>query len=408
MSESIVKMISHDPENLDLSQFKLISFFRPVVVESKNFKWNAFKMADFFLESRHDYILKIKDLKINSSYDVFTIGVYDTIKNRSIALLDLLSSDVESCILIISRDIPSNVKLSVCIYAGRVGQTSNNDLAISELTLYSKPLFQRHSLKFSQNCLGAFRCTYTVMIALFLRETYSLYGKSRFGYIWALLRDVFTVGLIIIIRMLIGIKFEKGLHIVYFVLCGFFIYFIVTDCISKCMTAIRANTAILSFPHVTPFDLMISRCIFVFFTNIQASIVVILIALYYDIDFEISNIAIFLYCIISAVLLGISGGIFLSSLAVFYPVYERIWPIAKRILLFLSAVFFSIDRIPVKYHDLISYNPILQLIEGLRSSISHLVVINNVLNVNYINSLILLFLVLGLLLQKLSYGKLNL
>ena len=130
---------------------------------------------------------------------------------------------------------------------------------------------------------------FTVIIALFLRETYTLYGSSRFGYVWALLRDVFAVGAFIIVKILIGIQYRYGLHIVFFILTGFFIFRVVAECISKCMTSIQANTAILSFPHVFPLDVMISRCLFVFYTNIQSSVMVIILAILYGLDFDIIN-----------------------------------------------------------------------------------------------------------------------
>lgn len=248
---------------------------------------------------------------------------------------------------------------------------------------------------------------FTVVMALFLRETYTMYGTSKFGYFWALLRDVFGVGVMIIFRLVSGLQFEKGLHVVYFVLCGFFVYYIVTECVSKSMTAIQANSAILSFPHVIPLDVMISRCLFSFFTNIQSSVVVVILAILYGIEFDIVNFGLFLYCVICSLLLGFSAGIFIAALAVFYPIVERIWPIISRIGFWVSGIFFTLDKFPAKYAEPLSYNPILQIIEGLRSSLSHGVELVPVLNHNYINSLILIFFTLGLLLQKLSRERLN-
>lgn len=263
------------------------------------------------------------------------------------------------------------------------------------------------SLKFKQNFFGNCHCAFTVIVALFLRETYTLYGSSKFAYFWTLFRDVFGVGGIILIRLLLGIRFEKGMHIVFFVLCGFFIYHIITDTITKCMTAIQGNTSILSFPHVTPIDIMISRTLLVFLTNFQASLVVVILAFIYGIKVNISNFLLFIYCISISVLFGFSAGLFLSSISVFYPVIEKIWPMIRRLLFWCSGVFYTVERFPPSYAKPMHHNPILQLIEGLRKSISHGIELFPILNFYYINMLILFLLTIGLLFQKLSRERLN-
>ena len=42
------------------------------------------------------------------------------------------------------------------------------------------------------------------------------------------------------------------------------------------MSAIKANASILSFSHVNPLDVMISRCLCSFYTNSQAAAVVVI------------------------------------------------------------------------------------------------------------------------------------
>ncbi len=263
------------------------------------------------------------------------------------------------------------------------------------------------SLKYRQNFFGNCHCTFNVIVALFLRETYTLYGSSKFAYFWTIFRDVFAVGGIILIRLLLGIRFEKGMHIVFFVLCGFLVYHIITDTITKCMTAIQGNSSILSFPHVIPLDIMISRTLLVFLTNIQAALVVVFLAFTYGIKVNISNYLLFIYCISTSVVFGFSVGVFLSSISVFYPVIEKIWPMVRRLLFWCSGVFYTVERFPPSYAKPMHHNPILQLIEGLRKSVSHGIELSPTLNFYYINVLILFFLTLGLLFQTLSRQRLN-
>lgn len=248
---------------------------------------------------------------------------------------------------------------------------------------------------------------FTVIKALFLRETYTMYGTSRFGYFWALFRDVFVIMFVATMRYLTGMHFQEGLHIVFFVVCGFFVYFMVTECVAKCMRAIQANSGILSFPHVIPLDLMISRCLFSFLANIQSAVIIVFIAVLCGIDFCVTNVGLLLYCIFSTVLFGMATGIFISTIIVFYPIVEKMWIVVTRILLICSAVFIPLNVFPPKYIKILVYNPLLQIIEGMRSSISHELVVVPILNISYVNSFILIFFVLGLSLQKVSRGRLD-
>ena len=263
------------------------------------------------------------------------------------------------------------------------------------------------TLKYKQNFLGAFQCMLTVISALFLRETLTLYGQDKFGYFWVLLRNVFGIGVFVALRLIMGIEFKEGMHIVFFILSGFVLYFIFAESVSKCMNAISGNAALLSFPHVIPLDLMISRCMLVFFTNIQAGLAIGLIAVFCGIEFSINNYLQFLYCLLAISVLGFTVGLFLSALAVFYSIINHLWIFISRILFFVSGVFFSIDMFPLFYQEILSYNPLLQIIEGFRSSISNKIYLTEHLSYFYINTIIFVTFTLGLLLEKASHRRLE-
>ena len=247
----------------------------------------------------------------------------------------------------------------------------------------------------------------TVIKALFLRETHTLYGSDKLGYIWALQRDVFSIGFIIVIRVFFGMRFEKGLHIVYFCLCGFFVYFVITECVDKCMSALRANSAILAFPHVIPLDIMISRCLFVFFTNIQAAMVVVIIAVSCGLPVEITDAGLFIFSTITALLFGFSLGVFMSAITIFYPIIEKIWSVMSRIAVVASGVVISIDRFPAEYIEPLKLNPLFHIIEGLRKSISHSIALVDEFSFSYIYFYILIFFTLGLFFQNLARERID-
>lgn len=265
----------------------------------------------------------------------------------------------------------------------------------------------KNNLKFKQNFIGASKCMLTVIYALFLRETYTLYGHDKLGYIWVLLRSVFGIGIFVAIRMLSGIQFEQGMHIIHFLLIGFLFYYIFSESVSKCIDAISANSALLSFPHVIPLDIMISRCILVFFTNTQSALVIILLAYMFGITLTINNYSQLFFCIGAITLLGFAFGVLLASLNVFYPLVGKIWSFLNRTLFFASGVFFSIDRIPAAYQEMLRWNPLLQLIQGAREAMSNALYFEPTINCPYICLFVLSCLCFGLLIEQASHRRLE-
>ncbi len=264
----------------------------------------------------------------------------------------------------------------------------------------------KKSLKFEQNLWGSFKCMVTVIFALFIRETYTLYGESKFGYVWVMLRTLFSLLFILSIRYFFKTTAWSGIHVVYFYLLGFIIFFIFSESVSKCVAATSANSSILSFPHVTVMDIMISRCILVFVTNAQAGLILVAAAMMLGFELTIQNYALFFYCITATCVMGFTVGLFLGSLSEFYPAVGKIWNIGKTVLMVASSVIVPIENFPLpsRVMEIIYLNPIYQLVEGTRQSCSIRYYLLNHVDFTYLNLIILTTGFLGLLLsQKTKY-----
>ena len=68
-------------------------------------------------------------------------------------------------------------------------------------------------------------------------------------------------------------------------------------------------------------------------------------------------------------LCALGMGMIIAALAVFVPVLEKIVPMIFRILFFVSGVFFSVDMFPQYIAEILMWNPILQAIELMRTSL---------------------------------------
>mgnify|MGYP000054903957 FL=1 len=102
-----------------------------------------------------------------------------------------------------------------------------------------------------------------VIMALILREVHTLYGSSRLGYLWAVIQTMFGIGIFWGIREIAGARAPHGMSVLMFLLAGFGLWATFSETLTKCMSAVSGNKALLTFPQVTPLDLMLSRTVVV-------------------------------------------------------------------------------------------------------------------------------------------------
>lgn len=209
-----------------------------------------------------------------------------------------------------------------------------------------------------------------VIYALMMREVHTIYGTSRLGYLWALIQTMWGIGVFWGMRYALGAKAPHGMHILMFLLAGFGFYNMFSGILNKCMSAVNGNRALLTFPQVTPVDLMISRAIIVWATELVAAFLLIGIGMLLGMPFYLSHFGGLLVILLLTPLLGLGAGMMFASLAVLYPTLEKIIPMVMRILFFASGLFYSATTLPSYILKYLWYNPMLQIIEWARVCLS--------------------------------------
>ncbi len=209
-----------------------------------------------------------------------------------------------------------------------------------------------------------------VIYALIMREVHTIYGTTRLRYLWVLVHTIWGIGLFIAIRMFAGVRSPHGMHIMMFMLVGFGTFYVFSNSVSKCMSAVRGNKALLTFPQVTPVDLMISRVIIVWATELVTAFLLIFVGHLIGVPLYLNSVGGLIAFLLLTPLLGLGVGMTCASLAVLYPTVEQIVPMGIRIMFFTSGLFFSAAELPSHILKYLWYNPLLQLIEWGRYCLS--------------------------------------
>lgn len=209
-----------------------------------------------------------------------------------------------------------------------------------------------------------------VIYALMMREVHTIYGTSRLGYLWALIQTMWGIFVFWGLRYAMGATAPHGMHILMFLLVGFGFYNIFSGIIGKCMSAVSGNSALLTFPQVTPVDLMVSRTVIVWATELVSASLLILIGMLFGMPFYLTDAGGILILLLLTPLLGLGVGMTCASLAVLYPTLEKIIPMVLRIMFFASGLFYSATMLPSYVLKYLWYNPMLQLIDWGRACLS--------------------------------------
>ncbi|WP_420861700.1 ABC transporter permease [Algirhabdus cladophorae] len=210
--------------------------------------------------------------------------------------------------------------------------------------------------------------TLRVMFALMLREMATTYGKSPGGYIWAILEPVIGITLLTYIFS-IGFKSPAlGINFPIFYATGVVPFLMYMDISQKMAGSIQFSKPLLAYPAVTWGDAVLSRYVLNLLTQVLVGYIVISgILLLYETRTTLVVPQIALGCaMLAALAFGVGAmNCFLISM---FPVWQRVWAIANRPLLFISCIFFTFESVPQPIRDYLWYNPMVHIIGMLRTA----------------------------------------
>lgn len=256
-------------------------------------------------------------------------------------------------------------------------------------------------LAMSATLLEGIKVQKRVVWALMLRETKTLFGKHKLGYLWAIINAAYQIGIFWGIREVGGFHPPHGMSTPAFLLGGFIPFYLFSNTVSGAISAINGNRALLVYPQVFPLDIIVARTLLQGAMQIFVFFLLILLAMVLGKDVQIVNIGALLCAFAAAVTLGFAVGTLSSGLNVIWPVTEQIVPMITRVLFFTSGLFFTIVDLPSRAKAMMYYNPLCHIIVMARSSF-----VNGYgtkfIFIPYLLGFIVLMLALGLLLERYS------
>lgn len=207
------------------------------------------------------------------------------------------------------------------------------------------------------------------MCALILREMATTHGRTRGGYLWAVIEPVAAVALLVVV---FSVAFEQpplGRSFALFYASGYLPFMIYSDLAQKVGVALRFSKPLLTYPAVTWWDALCARFVLNTLTHIVVLVLVLGAILLTEPRTLRPDVAQILAGVALAATLGFSLGTLNAYLFEAMPAWERIWAIANRPLFILSGVLFLPDAVPDPYAEWLLYNPLVHVIGMLRAGV---------------------------------------
>lgn len=213
-------------------------------------------------------------------------------------------------------------------------------------------------------------CTQARVIhALIMRETISRYGDHKLGFCWAVIEPLFFVVLIGGTMAFLRNDSPSGMPLVPFMITGFVPFIMFRNTMNQLRGAVSGNKSLLGFPQVTLFDVIIARVLLE--GGVMLFVFAFILSMAHLVGYEIrieDPLGVLAVCL-SMVLLGCGLGFVLGTISPIVPSTGQISGILfGRPLFVTSGLFFTADSIPEPFRTWLLYNPLLHLMELMRSS----------------------------------------
>lgn len=206
-----------------------------------------------------------------------------------------------------------------------------------------------------------------VVRALLLREVRSRFSGDSLGIFWAVIEPVAMMLVFYAIWSIRGRQVE-GMPLHLFLITGFLPFFMFQHALTGAQQALKAGRPLLAFPRVKPLDLIVARAVFDFCVLTLVLACLVLLIHFVDGPVRIREPFLVMAMIVLMAAMGFGLGCSLAAIGSYYPVVNRIVPIAiGRPLFFTSGLFFTADMMPESVRGIMLFNPLMHAIELIRT-----------------------------------------
>ena len=195
------------------------------------------------------------------------------------------------------------------------------------------------------------------------RDFKKKYKRTVLGMGWSLLSPLF---MLLIMRLVFTHFFGRNIeHYTTYLFCGNLIFSYFNESTTQGMTALMGNAQIFTKVNVPKYMFLFSKNIQTLINFALTLCIFFLFCIFDGIVFTWKFVFL-LYPIFCLLLFNIGVGLVLSALYVFFKDMQYLWSIFTQLLMYMSAIFYSIDTYSETVRNLFLLNPVYLFIRYFR------------------------------------------
>lgn len=225
------------------------------------------------------------------------------------------------------------------------------------------------------------------------------YKRTVLGMAWSVLSPMLTL---LVMRLVFTQFFGNTTeHYTTYLFCGTLLFSFFNESTSQGMMSLMENAAIFTKVTVPKYMFLLSKNTQTLI-NFGLTLVVFVVFCIFDHITFTWKFVLLLYPICCLILFNLGMGLILSALYVFFRDIQYLWSVATQLLMYMSAIFYTIDKYPPEMQRLFYLNPLYLFITYFRS-----IVIDGVIPPVWLHLLILADVVIAVGIGCWMYKKYN-
>lgn len=208
---------------------------------------------------------------------------------------------------------------------------------------------------------------FAVQKALFLRELNMRLSQNRMGLFFTFFEPMYQVAFFIIIKVVIFGSESDNFDYTIFLVIVFVPFFMFKNIVTKSIGAFSANKKLFLYKQVKPIDTILARLLLEVFISSMIILAFTMIAFYFEFDTNAQNLGLVGLAYIWLIIFAFALGLFFAVLNTYTKVVANIVSMLLMGLLFISAIFYTVDSLSPDLQAFILYNPLTHFMEMIHA-----------------------------------------
>lgn len=197
------------------------------------------------------------------------------------------------------------------------------------------------------------------------------YKRTILGIFWSVLSPLF---MLCVMALIFGHFFGRNTeHYIVYLFTGLIIFNYFTDATNEGMSSLMSNASIFSKIDVPKYLFLISKNVSSLINFCIIIVIYFIFMIFDDINFSWKFVLLF-YPIGCLIIMNLGIGLILSALFVFFRDIQYLYRVFTQLIMYGSAIFYSIETFPERVQWIFYANPIFACIDYCRSIVLYNVI----------------------------------